>query len=81
MSKRTTIASGVVSGVCVVGLAFVLGAAPGSQPQPGRFQMVANENHVFILDTATGQAWEKFVTSSEGGTSEDFAKEKLSARP
>jgi hypothetical protein len=80
MSKSTVIASAIFSSACVVLLAFTLGASPASEPSPGRFQMVANENHVFILDTATGQAWEKFVTSNQGVTSDDFAKEKLSPR-
>ena len=46
--------------------------SPGSAAaaaQTGRYQMVGLPGHAFILDTATGRAWEKFAPEGSFETS------------
>ena len=68
-----SLAVGMVVGVA---LAFTLGAV-ATQGEVGRYQIFGNENHIFVLETTTGRVWEKFVTSSQGETSRDFAGPKV----
>lgn len=42
----------------------------------GRYQLQTNEGHAFVLNTASGQVWEKFVSPSGGGTSSGFLEPK-----
>ena len=39
---------------------------------PARYQLQVVDNHAFILDSATGQAWERYLSSNSGGNSPDF---------
>lgn len=68
---------GVVLTVFVV---LTLGAAKDESPQVGRFRVETNRNHVFVIDTVSGQVWEKYVKSTGGATSENFAEPKLRLR-
>ena len=65
---------GVVLTALVV---FTLGATKDESPQVGRFRTETNRNHVFVIDTVTGQVWEKYVESTGGTTDENFAEPKL----
>jgi hypothetical protein len=67
---------GVLLTVLVV---LTLGATKDESPQVGRFRVETNRNHVFVVDTVTGQVWEKYVRVSEGTTSQNFAEPKLRA--
>ena len=65
-------------GVVLTALAFfTLGAAKDESSQVGRFLTETNRNHVFVIDTVTGQVWEKYVKSTGGATSDNFAEPKL----
>ncbi len=68
-----SVAAGLLLGV-VLALAV---AAGGRASQPGRYSVAVGGGHAFILDTATGQAWEKFTLASEGNSSPDFLEPKL----
>ena len=68
---------GAVLAMCVF---LALGAARNDSPKVGRFQIETNEDHVFVVDTATGQVWEKFVAGGQGTKSQDFMDPKLSLR-
>lgn len=70
MNKQAT-ALGLIVGL-LIGVSGTIAYRP-----IGRFQIDRNEHHVFILDTATGQVWEKFVPDNEGLTSEGFGNRKL----
>lgn len=35
-------------------------------PQVDRFRIATNRNHVLVVDTVTGQVWEKYVKTTEG---------------
>lgn len=65
---------GVLLTVLVV---LTLGATKDESPQVDRFRVETNRNHVFVVDTVTGQVWEKYVRVSEGTTSQNFAEPKL----
>jgi len=51
-------------------MAAALGAGVGHEPQSERYQMATNEGHAFVLDTVTGQVWEKFEPAGQS-TSDD----------
>ena len=59
---------------------LTLGATKDKSHRVGRFRVETNRNHVFIVDTMTGQVWEKYLRVSEGTTSEEFAESKLRSR-
>ena len=65
-------------GAVLVTLVFlVLGAARGDSRQVGRFRIETNEEHVFVVDTVTGQVWEKSVVGGHGARSQDFMDSRL----
>jgi len=69
---------GGVAATVIVALSVGAGAvAPQTQAPVCRFTMKMNENHVYILDTATGMVWESYMISSSGGTDEGFKANKL----
>jgi glucose dehydrogenase len=66
-----------------IGLIACLGAGGmvGSPTETtNRFTMVANESHVFVLDTMTGEVWEKFAPNGNGETSSGFNEPKIDAK-
>lgn len=78
------IKSASILGVCIIIAAATASLKPsnGSEPkqsqqQIGRFQMAGIPGHVYVLDTETGQVWEKFATTGQGSTSSDFNAPKI----
>lgn len=74
---------GFVLGIAatVAGMAAFGAAAPAQPPTVGRFQLRLNENQVFIIDTATGQTWQKYVTAHQGSTASTFPDPKIGTEP
>ena len=72
-------------------VAVVLGCAVGAgdsadpdhraDPAISRFQINSNEQHAFVLDTATGQVWERYLPPNQGSTSSNFTERKLDDQP
>jgi hypothetical protein len=56
---------GMILGVCVL---LALGAATGKQADIGRYQVACpdNPNTCFVIDTTTGQLWQRRSTNSKG---------------
>jgi hypothetical protein len=73
MNVRTLIL-GIILGGC---LTASLGAVDNSSPSSGRFAIATNEGHVFVLDTITGQVWERFTPPTPGGDSNGFYYPKI----
>ena len=69
-----TLILGVVLGGC---LTASLGAVAVGGPAAGRFTMVTNEAHAYVLDTATGQVWERFAPTGSGFDSNNFHEPKI----
>ena len=76
--------AGLLIGALVV---FTLGAArakdtrgsiPRNVSSNARFQMILGTEHSFILDSRTGQVWQKALAVSRPSTSHDFYNVKLS---
>ena len=67
----------LIGAVLTVFVFLALGAARSDSFKVGRFRIEANEDHVFVVDTATGQVWEKFVAAGQGTKSQDFMDPKL----
>jgi len=53
---------GMILGVCIL---FALGAASGSRADIGKYQVVCldNSSTCFVIDTTTGQVWQRFSHS------------------
>ena len=65
---------GLLLGV-VVTVTIAAAASPG---QIGRYQVSGTGNHGLVLDTATGQVWSMFLSSSGGRTDgETFYQPKV----
>ena len=61
-----------------VGVLAMLGIAAASSPgSVGRYQIAGTGNHGMVLDTATGQVWSTFLSSSGGKADADFYQSKL----
>lgn len=76
--KETFNFRSLLIGVVLTMLLFVaLGAVNNPATQVDRFQIRTNNAHVFVIDTVTGQVWEKFVHDGGGTTSKDFSNSKL----
>jgi hypothetical protein len=56
---------GMILGVCVL---LALGAATGKQADIGRYQVACpdNQSTCFVIDTTTGQVWQRRSTNSKG---------------
>ena len=74
--------AGILGG-CLVIAALIITPEPQSQPpgptdpQVGRFQIRGISNHMYVIDTATGQVWDRFVSSSGGETSPSWVNPKV----
>jgi hypothetical protein len=87
MNRRYLLAVGAVIGtVATVVLSrdpqtAVGGDSPAKAGTPagpiGRFQIAGIPGHAYVLDTATGQVWERFDTASSGSSSKDFLEPKI----
>jgi hypothetical protein len=53
-------------------------AATSSRDANGRYQIAGTGNHGLIIDTATGQVWTGYFSSSEANTDPDFFQPKIS---
>jgi len=49
----------LVGALAAVVLACVAGASHLAGPEVGRFRIEANQEHAFVIDTATGRVWQK----------------------
>ena len=54
---------GLLLGVCIL---LVLGAGTGKQADIGRYQVACPDNQTtcFVIDTTTGQVWQRYSKSS-----------------
>ena len=62
----------------VIGVLVALGIAAASSPgSVGRYQIAGTGSHGMVLDTATGQVWSTFLSSSGGRTDGNFYDPKI----
>ena len=78
MKAMFDIRSFLIGAVLTVFVLLALGASLNSSPQVDRFRFGASANHVFVIDTATGQVWGKYVVQRRDMTSEELISPKLS---
>lgn len=53
---------GLLFGVCIL---LTLGAASGKQEEVGRYNIASgHQGTCFVIDTKTGQVWQRYSTSS-----------------
>jgi len=77
MKMNLELKSLFVGVIITVLLTLALGATKESFLRVGRFHIEVDHNHVFVLDSITGQVWEKYLLPDRGTTSKDFAEPKL----
>jgi hypothetical protein len=65
MNRKIDLKSVLMGTIIGIAVTVAIGATTNSQPF-GRFQVGCTGNHAIILDTATGQAWTGFFSSSGG---------------
>jgi hypothetical protein len=70
MNTKIDIKSALI-GLLLGVLASVAIAAASSSGQAGRYQVAGTGNQGLVLDTATGQVWTMFFSSSGGRTDGD----------
>ena len=74
--------AGILGG-CLVIAALVITLVPQSQapgptdPQVGRFQIRGISDHMYVIDTATGQVWDRFVSSNSGDPNPSWVNPKV----
>jgi len=61
-------------GGCLVGASVILAVAV--RTPNGRYQLGTTAGHAYVLDTATGQVWEKYAPPTEGTTDQAFKDPK-----
>ncbi|MBN2316175.1 MAG: hypothetical protein JXM79_19770 [Sedimentisphaerales bacterium] len=66
-----------IGAALTVFVVFALGVSPSHSPQVDRFRFGASGSHVFVIDTATGQVWGKYVTPRQDLTSQEFMSPQL----
>ena len=69
--------SALIGAVGAVVIACVFGAMSPAGPVVGRFQIGTSQSAAFVLDTTTGQVWEKRLVANQGKVSQNFAESKL----
>jgi hypothetical protein len=87
MRRRETMdmKTAVVLGVCVIVAALIATRVPRpicTAPAPpgaeiGRFQMSGVPGHAYVIDTVTGQVWEKFASTGSGQSDGGFKSSKV----
>lgn len=79
MNKIVDFKSFVIGVLVTFCITLVMGAAGFTNiSSEGRFQIVARDNHVYVLDSSNGRVWEGFAPSTAGRTSQNFHAEKIS---
>ncbi|QDV31963.1 hypothetical protein Spb1_39100 [Planctopirus ephydatiae] len=90
MESKSAAVLGITFGLTLGG-AVVLASYAAARAQPlavprigtgdssvvGRYQIAGIPGHAYVLDTATGQVWEDFASSSEGARDSEFKRVKL----
>ena len=59
------------------GVMIMVGIGAASSGSAGRYQIASTPNHGLVLDTATGQVWSTFLSSSGGRADRDFYEPKI----
>jgi len=77
MKARLDFKSLATGAVLTVLVLFALGASLNDSPQPGRFQVETTASHVFVIDTAMGQVWGKYVIPRRDAKGEEFLEPRL----
>ena len=57
----------IIIGVSIVAAAFILRTAPSADGN-GRYQVGGSSGDVFVLDTKTGDLWQKFAPIRSSGS-------------
>jgi hypothetical protein len=70
----------VLLGLCAGILATLAIGAGFSSSQVGRYQLSGIGNHGLVVDTATGQVWSHFLSSSGGSAVPRFFEPKTETK-
>jgi hypothetical protein len=67
--------------IVAIGLGWWVDRRSRAALSPARYQIQVVEGHAFVLDTSTGQVWEKWLHPSGGSTSPGFLQPKTPPAP
>jgi hypothetical protein len=68
----------LIGATLTVFVLLAFGASLNHSPQVDRFRFGATGSYVFVIDTATGQVWGKYVTPRQDLTNQEFMSPQLS---
>ena len=77
MKAMFDLRSFVMGVVLAVFVLLALGASLKDLPQVDRFRIASTANNVFVLDTATGQVWGKYVVPRRDAKGQEFMNPRL----
>jgi len=69
----------LIGAVLTVSVLLALGASLNGPPQVERFRLATSPGHVFVIDTATGQVWGKYVIPRQDMKGQEFMEPRLSS--
>ena len=80
MNRQVDFKSFIIGVLVMVCITLAMGATRNivSPSTDSRFQIVARDNHVYVLDSNNGRVWERYAPSTSGRTSQNFHAEKIS---
>ena len=77
--KTTFDLKSLLAGVAVAVIAFLaLGASRSDSPAVDHFRITTTTNHVFVIDTTTGQVWAEYIVPRQDTRNEQFMPPRLS---
>jgi hypothetical protein len=76
--KATFDLRSLLVGVALAALVFLaLGASLNAPAQVDRFRIATSANHVFVIDTATGQVWTEYIVPRQDTRDQQFMTPRL----
>ena len=79
MNKQIDLKSFVIGVLVTICITMFMGASRfNSASTDGRFQIIARDNHAYVIDTTNGRVWERYAPSTSGRSSSNFHSEKIS---
>ena len=79
MNRQVDLKSFIIGVLVTICITMFMGASGYNRASSGgRFQIIARDNHAYIIDSDNGRVWERYAPSTTGRTSKNFHAEKIS---
>ncbi|OHB73472.1 MAG: hypothetical protein A2Z25_15045 [Planctomycetes bacterium RBG_16_55_9] len=77
MKAAFNLKSLLIGSVLTLFVFLAIGASLNGPPQVDRFRIATSANHLFVIDTTTGQVWGKYVIPRQDMQDQDFMGPRL----